>query len=85
MAAVLLKFANLLIGLLLLAGYGYLFLHLDRYLPGSVVAQGALSPRVFPGMAVVLILPVIGIACVLTPATFRNRFSPGTAGRTVRC
>lgn len=76
MAAVLLRFVNGLIGVLLLAGYGYLFLHLDRYLPGLVVAQGALSPRVFLGVAAVLILPVIGIACILTPATFRNRFSP---------
>jgi hypothetical protein len=73
---VFLKLFNRLIGLLLLAGYGYLFLHLDRYLPGLVVAQGALYPRVFMGVAFVLILPLIGIACILTPETFRNRFSP---------
>jgi hypothetical protein len=71
-----LKLVNRLIGLLLLAGYGYLFLHLDRYLPGLVVAQGSLYPRVFMGVAFVLILPLIGIACILTPETFRNRFSP---------
>jgi hypothetical protein len=76
MAAIVLKLVNRLIGVLLMAGYGWLFLHLDRYLPGLVVAQGALSPRVFLGVAVVLILPVVGIACVLTPGTFRNRFSP---------
>jgi hypothetical protein len=67
---------NRLIGLLLMAAYSYLFLHLDRYLPGLVAAQGALYPRVFLGVAIVLVLPVIGIACILTPETFRNRFSP---------
>ena len=72
----LLNLVNRLIGLLLMAAYGYLLLHLDRYLPGLVVAQGSLYPKVFIGMAVVLILPVIGIACILTPETFRNRFSP---------
>jgi hypothetical protein len=71
-----LMLVNRLIGLLLMAAYIYLFLHLDRYLPGLVAAQGALYPRVFLGVAFVLLLPVIGIACILTPETFRNRFSP---------
>jgi len=72
----LLGLVNRLIGLLLMAAYGYVLFHLDRYLPGLVAAQGSLYPKVFIGMSVVLILPVIGIACVLTPETFRNRFSP---------
>jgi hypothetical protein len=71
-----LSLVNRLIGLLLMVAYGYLLLHLDRYLPGLVAAQGSLYPKVFIGMAVILILPVIGIACILTPDTFRNRFSP---------
>ena len=72
----LLKLINKLIGLLSLLGYGHLFFHLDTYLPGLAAAQGALYPRVFIGTAIVLILPVIGIACILTPETFRDRFSP---------
>ena len=76
MAAAIPRFLNRLIGVLLMTGYGWLFLHLDRYLPGLVVAQRALSPRVFLGVALVLILPVVGSACILTPGTFRNRFSP---------
>jgi len=76
MTTIVLQLVNRLIGLLLMAGYGYLFLHLDSYLPGLVVAQGALYPRVFLGVAFVLILPVVGIACILAPGTFRNRFSP---------
>jgi len=72
----LLGFVNRLIGLLLMVAYGYLLLHLDRYLPGLVAARGSLYPNVFIGVAFILILPVIGIACILTPGTFRNRFSP---------
>jgi hypothetical protein len=71
-----LSLVNRSIGLLLMVAYGDLLLHVGRCLPEVVAAQGSLYPYVFIDMAFITLLPVIGIACILTPDTFGNRFSP---------
>lgn len=59
------SFVKRLIGLLLMVACGYVLLHLDRYLPGLVAAQGSPNPEV-----------CIGMACSLTPGAFIIRLSP---------
>lgn len=70
------RILNLLIGVLLLAGYAWLLLNLGHYFPALAEIHGKPYPRAAFGMAFILILPLIGIACILAPGTFRNRFSP---------
>ena len=66
------------IGLAALAAYLYIWLHRSTYFPYLVEIGNSkhLSIRADDGYIYIIMLPLIGIACLVMPGTFRELFSP---------
>jgi H+/gluconate symporter-like permease len=69
---------NRIIGTVLLICYGYVLLNKEKYAPGLQVLDENkhLHYRAAEGFEYVVMLPLVGIACLIMPTTFSELFSP---------
>lgn len=69
---------NRTFGLILLLVYLYALINIKKYAPDLVTVFNNLFnyPRAVEGLFIIIVLPVVGISCLIFPVAISNNFSP---------